>query len=173
MNVRCWPILLKKSAVVSTAEKYALQIEIFTLSRGFRTQISRSYAQKSRFQQSVRGQSGRTDFFNTIGQKLPIARARKRQKRPIPFRVEISCERGSSYRASFCFHSRKVQSIASLSKVTEDMLILESRGTRTVLSEPHTPIRPCCRPTTICRRGSGHHASMRQPDHRAFSFPRL
>jgi hypothetical protein len=63
------PIVLKKSAMVSTAEKYALEIEIFTLSRGFRAQISRSYAQKRHFQQSVRGQSGRTDFFNTIGQK--------------------------------------------------------------------------------------------------------
>lgn len=31
---RNWPILLKKSATVSTAEKYALEIEIFTLSRG-------------------------------------------------------------------------------------------------------------------------------------------
>jgi hypothetical protein len=29
------PILLKKSAMVSTAEKYALENEIFTLSRGF------------------------------------------------------------------------------------------------------------------------------------------
>ena len=65
-----WPILLKKSAMVSTGEKYALEIEIFTLiSRGFRAQISRSCAQKRHFQQSVRGQSGRTDFFNTIGQK--------------------------------------------------------------------------------------------------------
>ena len=64
---RFWPILLKKSGLVSTAEKYALQIEIFTLSRGFRAQISRSCAQKRRFQQSVRVQSGRTDFFNTIG----------------------------------------------------------------------------------------------------------
>jgi hypothetical protein len=62
-------ILLKKSAMVSTVEKYALEIEIFTLSRGFRAQISRSGAQKRRFQQSVRGQSGRTDFFNRIGQK--------------------------------------------------------------------------------------------------------
>jgi len=66
------PILLKKSAIVSTIEKYALEIEIFTLSRGFRAQISRSCAQKRRFQQSVRGQSGRTDFFNSIGQKLPL-----------------------------------------------------------------------------------------------------
>ncbi|PVZ59257.1 hypothetical protein C9422_09935 [Pseudomonas sp. B1(2018)] len=58
--------------MVSTAEKYAIEIEIFTLSRGFRAQISRSYAQKRRFQWSVCGQSGRTDFFNTIGQKLPL-----------------------------------------------------------------------------------------------------
>ena len=29
-----WPIVLKKSAMVSTAEKYALEIEIFTSSRG-------------------------------------------------------------------------------------------------------------------------------------------
>jgi len=62
------PILLKKSAMVSTAKKYALEIEIFSLSRGFRAQISRGCAQKRRFQQSIRGQSGRTDFFNTIGQ---------------------------------------------------------------------------------------------------------
>jgi hypothetical protein len=53
-------------------EKYALEIEIFTLSRGFRAQISRSGAQKTHFQLSVRGQSGRTDFFNSIGQKLPL-----------------------------------------------------------------------------------------------------
>jgi hypothetical protein len=64
-----WPILLKKSAMVSTAEKYAIEIEIFTLSRGFRAQISRSGAQKRRFQRSVCGQSGRTDFFNRIGRK--------------------------------------------------------------------------------------------------------
>jgi len=49
-------------------KKYALEIEIFSLSRGFRAQISRGCAQKRRFQQSIRGQSGRTDFFNTIGQ---------------------------------------------------------------------------------------------------------
>ena len=67
------PILLKKSAMVSKAEKYALEIEIFTLCRGFRAQIPRSCAQKRRFQQPVRGRSGSTDFFNTIGQKLPFA----------------------------------------------------------------------------------------------------
>lgn len=62
------PILLKKSAMVSSAEKYALEIDIFNLSRGFQAQISRSCTQKRHFQQSVRGQYGRTDFFNTIGQ---------------------------------------------------------------------------------------------------------
>jgi hypothetical protein len=63
---RFWPIVLKKSAKVSTAEKYALEIEIFTLIRGFQAQISHSCAQKRRFQQSVCGQSGRIDFFNRI-----------------------------------------------------------------------------------------------------------
>jgi hypothetical protein len=62
------PILLKKSAMVSTVEKYAFEIEIFTLSRGFPGSISRSGAQKRRFQRSVCGQPGRTDFFNRIGQ---------------------------------------------------------------------------------------------------------
>jgi hypothetical protein len=64
------PIQLKKSAIDSTTEKYALEIEIFTLSSGFRVQISRSGAQKRRFQPSVCGQSGRTDFFNRIDPKL-------------------------------------------------------------------------------------------------------
>jgi hypothetical protein len=48
-SVRNRPILLKKSALISTVEKYALEIEIFTLSRGFRAQISRSGAQKMHF----------------------------------------------------------------------------------------------------------------------------
>ncbi|PVZ59254.1 hypothetical protein C9422_09920 [Pseudomonas sp. B1(2018)] len=71
---------MKKSATVSTAEKYALEIEIFTLSRGFRAQISRSCAKKRHFQQPVRGMPGRTDFFNTIGQLLLVA---KYSKQPI------------------------------------------------------------------------------------------
>ncbi|MBM1184991.1 hypothetical protein [Pseudomonas lundensis] len=36
---RFWPILLKKSASVSTAEKCASEIEICVLHRRFRTQI--------------------------------------------------------------------------------------------------------------------------------------
>lgn len=38
-NVRYWPIVLKKSASVSTAEKYASEIEIRILRRRFRAQI--------------------------------------------------------------------------------------------------------------------------------------
>lgn len=41
-----WPILLKKSVSVFTTEKYASEIEIRVLSRGCRTHISRSSAQK-------------------------------------------------------------------------------------------------------------------------------
>jgi hypothetical protein len=36
---RFWPILLKKSASVSTAEKYAPEIEIRVLRRRFKAQI--------------------------------------------------------------------------------------------------------------------------------------
>ncbi|WP_058542477.1 hypothetical protein [Pseudomonas fluorescens] len=48
LSVCFWPILLKKSIMVSTAEKYASEIEIFTFGRGFQTQISRSSVQKWR-----------------------------------------------------------------------------------------------------------------------------
>jgi hypothetical protein len=36
---RFWPILLKKSTSVSTTEKYAFEIEIRALRRGFKAQI--------------------------------------------------------------------------------------------------------------------------------------
>ena len=45
-NGSLWPILLKKSAMVFTAEKHALEIEIFALSKGFRAQISCGSVQK-------------------------------------------------------------------------------------------------------------------------------
>ncbi|PMY62322.1 hypothetical protein C1X27_22380 [Pseudomonas sp. MPR-AND1B] len=61
-SVHFWPILLKKSAMVSRVEKYALEIEIFALSRVPRATISLSCVQKMRFQRAVCGQSGRTDF---------------------------------------------------------------------------------------------------------------
>jgi hypothetical protein len=41
---------VEKVAMVSMLEKYTLEIEIFTLSRGFRAQISRGCAQKGVFQ---------------------------------------------------------------------------------------------------------------------------
>ena len=68
-----WPILLKKSAIVCASEKYASEIEIFTVGRGFRTRISRSSVQKRRFHQSMIRQFGQTDFFNRIGRFLPVA----------------------------------------------------------------------------------------------------
>lgn len=49
--------------------RVAPEIEIFILCREFRAQISHSCAQERRFQQSVRGQPGKTDFFNTIGRE--------------------------------------------------------------------------------------------------------
>ncbi|MCP1444815.1 hypothetical protein J3D54_003947 [Pseudomonas sp. GGS8] len=69
--------------MVSTVEKYAFEIEIFTLSSGFRVQISRSNAQKRSYQRSVSGQSGRTDFFNRIGRKLPVAKGYNRQPKAV------------------------------------------------------------------------------------------
>ena len=80
MKGRNRPILLKKSAQISKVEKYALEIEIFTLSRGFRAQISRSGAQITHLQRSVCGQSGRTDFFNRIDPKLPFAKGSSRPR---------------------------------------------------------------------------------------------
>jgi hypothetical protein len=63
---------VEKVGIDSTTEKYAFEIEIFTLTSGFRGQISRSGAQKRRFQPSVCGQSGRSDFLNRIGQKRTV-----------------------------------------------------------------------------------------------------
>lgn len=42
-------ILLKKSGLVSAAEKYASDIEIFTFGRGFQAQLSSSTVQKGVF----------------------------------------------------------------------------------------------------------------------------
>jgi hypothetical protein len=63
--------------MVSTAEKYALEIEIFTMSREFRDQISRSAAQKRLFLESVCRRFGQTDFFNRIDPKQTFAGATK------------------------------------------------------------------------------------------------
>ena len=74
LSDRFWPILLKKSTMVSPAEKYASEIEIFTFGRGFGAQISRSSVQKRRFNQSMTRLFGRTDFFNRIGRLLPLVK---------------------------------------------------------------------------------------------------
>lgn len=47
--------MLKKSALVFTAEKYASEIEIRVLRRRFRAQIWRSSVQKRRFHRSMHG----------------------------------------------------------------------------------------------------------------------
>ena len=69
------PILLKKPAMVSRTERYAPEIEIFTLSRRPRAQALRNCAQKSDFGSQyvrsleglnrlrLRGMSGATDEF--------------------------------------------------------------------------------------------------------------
>ncbi|AKV10075.1 hypothetical protein B723_28210 [Pseudomonas fluorescens NCIMB 11764] len=61
--------------MVSTVEKYALETEIFTLSRVFRAQISRSSAQKKAFSAVSMRQCGRSDFFNRIGRYLSVVAA--------------------------------------------------------------------------------------------------
>ena len=68
-----WPILLKKSASISTVEKYASEIEIRVFSRRFRAQISHSNIQKRRCHRSMFGWPSRIDFFNTIGRLLTFA----------------------------------------------------------------------------------------------------
>jgi hypothetical protein len=60
-------IVLKKSNSIFSTDKYALEIEILTFGRGFRTLISRSNVQKWRFHRSRNGSLGKTDFFNRIG----------------------------------------------------------------------------------------------------------
>ncbi|VVO73111.1 hypothetical protein PS850_01433 [Pseudomonas fluorescens] len=50
-----WPTVLKKSATVSTAEKYALEIEIFTLSRGFGPRFRVAARKKGIFRSQYEG----------------------------------------------------------------------------------------------------------------------
>ncbi|EJM62024.1 hypothetical protein PMI30_04954 [Pseudomonas sp. GM50] len=66
VNDRFGSILLKKSIMVSTAEKYVLEIEIFALSTGLQAQISISDAYFSDAQTMA-------DFFNTIDQMQTFA----------------------------------------------------------------------------------------------------
>ena len=62
--------------MVSAAEKYASEIEIFTFGRGFQTQISRCSVQKRRFHLSMIRHFWMTDFFNRIDPKLTVVTGR-------------------------------------------------------------------------------------------------
>jgi len=90
LNVRYWPILLKKSASISTAEKYAPEIEICVLGRRFRTRISHSSVQKRCFHPSIFDRFGQTDFFNRIGRLLPVVNDSKRPKQPLIERPRLA-----------------------------------------------------------------------------------
>jgi hypothetical protein len=63
---------LKKSAIVSAAEKRAFEIKIFAFGRCFQTQILRSSVQTRRFHLSMFRHFWMTDFFNRIGRFLTI-----------------------------------------------------------------------------------------------------
>ena len=67
------PILLKKSAVVFKAAKYASEIEILNVRRASQAEISRRSALKRRFHRPILRQSEKPDFFNRIGQEPPLA----------------------------------------------------------------------------------------------------
>jgi hypothetical protein len=69
---------LKKSALISTAEKHAPEIEIVTLGRVFRAQISSSSVQKWRFSGQYPGILSGAIFSNTIDPKLPVSIGRNR-----------------------------------------------------------------------------------------------
>ena len=73
-----WPILLKKSAMVSAAKKYALEIEIFTSGKGDWTQISRGGVLNRHFHRSFLWPFLKADFFNSIGRFLPVVVGRSR-----------------------------------------------------------------------------------------------
>ena len=66
--------------MVSTAEKYALEIEIFTLSKGLRAQISRSCEKKAFSAVSTRA-VWKDRLFQHNRQKAVTERARKATRR--------------------------------------------------------------------------------------------
>ena len=78
------PILLIKSDVVFTAEKYAHEIEILNRRTGIRTKISRSSVQKRRFHRSVFWQFEKTDFFNRIYRYRSVMKGRSSEHGNIP-----------------------------------------------------------------------------------------
>ena len=72
MKGRYGSILLKKSVLVTTEEKWTPEIETLKIGKDFWVQISRSDAQKRRFHRSLLGQFGQSDFFNRIGRLRPV-----------------------------------------------------------------------------------------------------
>ena len=60
--------MLKKSAMVFKAEKYASEIEILNVRRAFQAEISRRSVLKRRFYLPILRQPEKPDFFNRIGQ---------------------------------------------------------------------------------------------------------
>jgi hypothetical protein len=69
------PILLKKSAAVFEASKYASEIEILNVRRASQTEISHRNVLKRRFHRPILQCSEKTEFFNRISRKLPITDA--------------------------------------------------------------------------------------------------
>ncbi len=78
--VRSTPIVSKKSASVSTVEKFAPEIEICVFSRRFTTRISLSSTQNRCFYLSVSESFGQPDFFNTIGHLMPLTTGHDRPR---------------------------------------------------------------------------------------------
>ena len=74
-NDRNRPIVLKKSAVVFEASKYASEIEILNVRRAFQAEISRRNVLKRRFHPPTLRWSEKTDFFNRIGQEQSLVAA--------------------------------------------------------------------------------------------------
>jgi hypothetical protein len=66
------PILSKKLAMVSTTEKYAFEIEILTLIRGFRGQIACSGAQKNVFSDQYAGSLEEPNFSTETARSSPL-----------------------------------------------------------------------------------------------------
>jgi len=75
---RSGSIVLKKSATVCAADKYALEIEILTSGKGCWVQISHDSVLKRRFHRSVFCPFQKSDFFNRIDLKAPVMKGRNR-----------------------------------------------------------------------------------------------
>jgi len=70
--------VLKKSATLSAADKYALEIEFLTSGKGCWVQISHDSVLKRRFHRSVFCPFQKSDFFNRIDLKAPVMKGRNR-----------------------------------------------------------------------------------------------